>query len=131
MGKKDDDLNQYERSYEGCHGQRVHSNDLDLFLEDIFALNALADEKDSLDISRFAACIWGHPGIGKTAKVKQFASKPVKWGGKEYEGYKVYDVPIGQFEEMGDLHGMPERHASMYKGEGKAREENCQKESDL
>jgi len=42
-----------------------------------------------------------------TSLVKQFASRPVTWNGKIYDGYKVFDVPIAQFEEMGDLHGLP------------------------
>ena len=118
-----DDINEYERSYEGCHGGKVFSQDLDLFLGDIFAMNAEADKKDAIDTSRFAACIWGHPGIGKTAKIKQYAKTPVVWQGKEYDGYKVHDVPIGQFEEMGDLHGMPERHAFMFKEKMEGRTE--------
>lgn len=47
---------------------------------------------------RETICIWGLHGIGKTAVGKQF----------EEEGYEVRDVPIAQFEEMGDFHGMPE-----------------------
>jgi hypothetical protein len=50
-----------------------------------------------------------------TAKIKQHCRKPVTWMGKEYPGYKVYDVPIAQFEEMGDLHGMPSRHIKVSK----------------
>jgi len=107
------DEENYERSYDGCHGSKVFAGRLDLFLGDVFAMNAISDEIDETESSRFASCIWGHPGIGKTAKIKQFAKTPVTWKGKEYEGYKVYDVPIGQFEEMGDLHGMPEKHAYM------------------
>ncbi len=102
-----------DRSYEGCHGAKVFATDLDRFLGDVFSMNAVSDEIDETESSRFASCIWGHPGIGKTAKIKQFAKTPVTWKGKEYDGYKVYDVPIGQFEEMGDLHGMPEKHAFM------------------
>ncbi|RLI47516.1 hypothetical protein DRO61_07825 [Candidatus Bathyarchaeota archaeon] len=106
-----------ERSYEGCHGSKVFAQDLDLFLGDVFAMNAVSDEIDETESSRFASCVWGHPGIGKTAKIKQFAKTPVTWKGKDYDGYKVHDVPIGQFEEMGDLHGMPEKHAFMKKEE--------------
>jgi len=42
-----------------------------------------------------------------TAIVKQLAKCPVEWNGKMYPGYHVSDVPVAQFEEMGDLHGIP------------------------
>jgi intein/homing endonuclease len=42
-----------------------------------------------------------------TALTKQFANRPVEWNGHKYDGYKVFDVTIAQFEEMGDLHGVP------------------------
>ena len=63
--------------------------------------------------------------VHNTAKVKQHSCKPVEWGtdtqGKPrvYQGYAVFDVPIAQFEEMGDLHGMPSRHVKIAKaGDG-------------
>ena len=56
---------------------------------------------------------------GKTAIVKQHCNKPVTWMGHKYPGYSVFDVPIAQFEEMGDLHGMPSRHIRVAKaGDG-------------
>lgn len=42
-----------------------------------------------------------------TEIVKSFQNKPVEWRGKKYDGYFVSHVPIAQFEEMGDLHGIP------------------------
>ena len=46
-------------------------------------------------------CIWGTHGIGKTEMIIQFA----KQNGYNY----VYCAPA-QFEEMGDLHGIPETY---------------------
>ncbi len=44
-------------------------------------------------------CIWGKHGIGKTQIVKDFAKK---------NGWKCVTVALAQFEEMGDLLGMPQ-----------------------
>jgi intein/homing endonuclease len=58
-----------------------------------------------------------------TAKIKQHCKKPVTWRGKNYPGYAVFDVPVAQFEEMGDLHGMPSRHVKLArKGNGQPEE---------
>lgn len=46
---------------------------------------------------RRTPCVWGAPGVGKTALIRQY----------EAEGYVVIPVPLAQFEEMGDLNGMP------------------------
>jgi MoxR-like ATPase len=45
-------------------------------------------------------CIWGSHGIGKTALVKDLAKK---------HGWKFRYCAPAQFEEMGDLHGLPVR----------------------
>ena len=45
--------------------------------------------------------------VHNTDAVKDYARRPVNWRGTEYPGYEVHDVPIAQFEEMGDLHGLP------------------------
>jgi len=45
-------------------------------------------------------CIWGSHGIGKTAVVKDLAKK---------HGWKFRYCAPAQFEEMGDLHGLPVR----------------------
>lgn len=44
-------------------------------------------------------CIWGTHGIGKTEIVKEYAHK---------KGMKFSYIAPAQFEEMGDLHGIPE-----------------------
>jgi hypothetical protein len=115
------DPNEKEQTLKGCYGEKVHYEQLDRFLQDVFQANR--DQELANSDERFATCIWGHSGIGKTAKVKQHCKKPVLWNGKEYPGYAVFDVPIAQFEEMGDLHGMPSRHIKIAKaGKGEPEE---------
>ena len=115
MAKNEKSVNEKEHSDKGCYGERVGYTELDMFLADAFGMNRQAEEKNSDE--KFAICIWGNSGIGKTAKVKQHCSKPVTWNKQDYEGYGVFDVPLAQFEEMGDLHGMPSRHVKMLKEE--------------
>jgi len=115
--KTEKETNEKEYSYQGCYGEKVVASQLVTFLDDMFSVNAEAEANGSDE--RFATCIWGHAGCGKTAIVKQYRNRPVEWHGKKYPGYKVYDVPIAQFEEMGDLHGMPARHVLMTKQNGK------------
>ena len=98
--------------YKGCRGDLVSSSELDSFLIECFEAN---DRAESQGRDRFPVTIWGHAGVGKTSKVKQLANRPVSWGGKSWDGYEVYDVPIAQFEEMGDIHGMPSKHLCMTK----------------
>jgi len=112
MAKKN--ANEQELSYSGCYGSRVVYHEMQQFLEDCFKMNRVAEKHGT---ERFAACIYGHAGIGKTQLVKQFRKRPVEFGGVTYSGYSVYDVPIAQFEEMGDLHGLPEKHVLMKKQE--------------
>ena len=112
--------NEKELTYKGCYGAKVAYAELDQFLSDCFHLNRLAEKKGN---ERFAACIYGHAGVGKTQITKQFRNKPVEFGGNKYPGYKVYDVPIAQFEEMGDLHGLPEKHVFMKRANGSIHEQ--------
>jgi len=109
-------INERERTYDGCYGQVVDHGMIAVFLKECFMLNNMAEESGQ---DKFPICIWGHPGIGKTAITKQFASTPVEFDGKTYPGYTVHDVPIAQFEEMGDLHGIPTDCVLMYKVVGK------------
>ena len=111
------EVNEKELSLKGCYGEQLSYERLLTFLEDSFQANRDAEEINPDE--RFATCVWGHSGIGKTGLIKQHCKKPIKWMGKTYPGYTVYDVPIAQFEEMGDLHGMPSRHVKVAKaGEG-------------
>lgn len=48
-----------------------------------------------------------------TSVVKQLAKNPIEWNGEQYPGYAIHDVPLAQFEEMGDLHGLPCKHVLM------------------
>lgn len=113
--KSDNELNTKELSYAGCYGEVSAPESIGEFLQESFDLNYLAEKEGH---ERFSTCIWGGAGTGKTSLCKAFANKPVVWNGKQYKGYKVHDVPIAQFEEMGDLHGMPDRHVMMKSVDG-------------
>jgi len=104
-----------EKTFAGCYGSQVAYADMLSFLDDVFVINRESEKSGS---ERFSTCIWGHSGIGKTALIKQSCRRPVTWCGKDYPGYRVIDVPLAQFEEMGDLHGMPERHVLVGKKNG-------------
>lgn len=106
-------VNEKERDYKGCYGSVVSYDELRGFLSDCFHMNRVAERNHH---ERFSSCIWGHAGVGKTSIAKQFAETPVDWNGKRYPGYEVKDVPIAQFEEMGDLHGLPDKFVLMCKG---------------
>jgi len=114
--RREKKINEQEKTYEGCYGQRVKYDRLLSFITTNFELNDINEQSGQ---PRFAQCIWGHPGIGKTALVKQLKNTPVEWRGKKYDGWDIRDVPIAQFEEMGDLHGIPMDCILMYKIEGK------------
>ena len=103
-GQDGSSLNEYERTMEGCRGPIVNYEDLQDHLRVNFQVN---DEADQAGRPKFSDCVWGHSGIGKTSIVKRFSNEKITWRGKEYPGYVVKDVPIAQFEEMGDLHGIP------------------------
>ena len=105
----DDVQDEDEVDYSGCYGMQVSPSDLINYLGDAFALNAFA-ESNGRSSERFASCVWGHSGVGKSQIIRQFADRPVEWKGQMYDGYKVHTVPIAMFEEMGDLHGIPERY---------------------
>jgi hypothetical protein len=81
-------------------------------VRDTFDWEVLSDEH-----AYYANGVVSH-NTGKTAIIKQFGKRPVTWHGKQYDGYKVFDVPIAQFEEMGDLHGLPARHVMVGKQNG-------------
>jgi hypothetical protein len=114
MAKKEENPNEKELTYKGCYGAKVAYAEMQQFLEDCFHANRQAEKTGS---ERFAACIYGHSGCGKTALTKEFKNHPVDFAGVRYPGYQVFDVPIAQFEEMGDLHGLPEKHVLMTKTE--------------
>ena len=78
------------------YGEKVNATDLKGILEHIFLRN---DEIGDEGQRGSPVCIWGTHGLGKTQIVSDFA-KERKWN-------FAYCAPA-QFEEMGDLHGMPE-----------------------
>lgn len=83
-------LNQYL-----FYGTTAFASEIEQFLEHIFTTNLQAENQGK---RKTPICIWGFHGIGKTELVEAFAQK------KNYEW--VYIAPA-QFEEMGDLLGMP------------------------
>lgn len=77
------------------YGTKVKAGSLIEFLEYMFDINAKANESGK---PQTPVCIWGLHGIGKTEIVRDLARR------KDY-GFS-YIAPA-QFEEMGDLLGMP------------------------
>ena len=89
------------------YGSQLDSEAVTKVLEHIFRTNQ-ANEEKSANVSPNGQgkrptpiCIWGLHGIGKTAIVKAFAAS---------NGWKFRYCAPAQFEEMGDLHGLPVRH---------------------
>ena len=77
------------------YGAKLDSENLRVALEHIFKTNL---ESQKLDKRGTPVCIWGTHGLGKTTLVQEFARKN-NW-------QLAYCAPA-QFEEMGDLHGIP------------------------
>ncbi len=89
------------------YGAQLDSESVTRALEHIFRTN-LANEERTAATSPGGQgkrptpiCIWGLHGIGKTAIVKSFAAA---------NGWKFRYCAPAQFEEMGDLHGLPVRN---------------------
>ena len=76
-------------------GQHVNTVQLNKFLEHIFNRNNKLHEKGQRGTP---IMIWGNHGLGKTHTVVEFAKK---------NNWKMAYCAPAQFEEMGDLHGMP------------------------
>lgn len=115
MAKKvEKDTNIVEESFEGCYGEVVTHDSLGKFLDFNFKMNLLAEKENK---NRFAQCIWGSAGIGKTSQVKQYKNLETEWNGVPTK-WTVHDVPLAQFEEMGDLHGLPTKCVFMKGKEG-------------
>lgn len=79
------------------YGDALDSIRLSRVLEHIFETNLRRQERGEKGVP---ICIWGTHGLGKTAAVKDFAKK---------RGWKLAYCAPAQFEEMGDLHGLPTR----------------------
>lgn len=77
-----------------CYGTQLTPQKLEDFLTHVFLENEKREGPGT------PICIWGSHGLGKTHIAKAFAQK---------RGWQFRDIPVAQFEEMGDLHGMPEK----------------------
>lgn len=86
------------------HGRVVDMPSLRLFLQREMEMNRHNAEKGH---RRRVPCVWGAPGIGKTDIVKSFKK----------EGYVIKHVPLAQFEEMGDLNGIPQEYQDKETGD--------------
>ncbi len=86
------------------YGAKLDSESVTRALDHIFRTNLANEEKSAPDSSGTngkrptPVCIWGLHGIGKTAIVKSFANE---------NGWKFRYCAPAQFEEMGDLNGLP------------------------
>jgi len=81
------------------YGAELDALTLQRILTHVFRTN-LADE-ESTGARPTPVCIWGSHGIGKTSLIKEFAHR---------NGWKFRYCAPAQFEEMGDLHGLPVTH---------------------
>lgn len=85
-------MNAFDYTY---YGTKVKAGSLIEFLEYMYNINAKAAEVGKLQTP---VCIWGLHGIGKTEIVRDLARR---------KGYGFSYIAPAQFEEMGDLLGMP------------------------
>lgn len=76
-------------------GARLHAQQIERVLEHIWETNRRVEEAGGWPTP---ICLWGHHGIGKTMLVEQLA--------RAHGMAFAYCAPA-QFEEMGDLNGMP------------------------
>ena len=76
-------------------GKKGNSKELKDILNHIFERNNVLNSKGKRGTP---ICIWGTHGLGKTQIVRDFAKD---------KGWKFSYIAPAQFEEMGDLHGMP------------------------
>ena len=77
------------------YGPKGNSKEIEDILTHIFNVN---NEISNPDIKPTPLCIWGTHGLGKTEMVRDYAKS---------RGWHFAYIAPAQFEEMGDLHGMP------------------------
>lgn len=77
------------------YGTKCNSGELIKFMDHTLYTNQQAEEQG---FRKTPLCIWGEHGIGKTQTVETYAQE---------NGYKFRYIAPAQFEEMGDLLGMP------------------------
>jgi len=76
------------------YGSKLSPEHLKDFLEYVFTTNNDQEGRAT------PVCIWGTHGLGKTHIAQNFAKE---------RNWKIAYVAPAQFEEMGDLHGMPQK----------------------
>ncbi len=79
----------------GGYGAELDGIAIKRFLSHIFEANLRADAEGRRGTP---ICIWGTHGLGKTMSVTEFAHE---------RGWRLAYCAPAQFEEMGDLHGLP------------------------
>ena len=79
-------------------GPKLRALEIEAALHHIFDRNDRIGERGRRGVP---ICIWGTHGLGKTEIVKNFAHA---------RGWSLAYCAPAQFEEMGDLHGMPAMH---------------------
>jgi len=77
------------------YGPSGNSKEIENILTHIFSSNMNITDSNKKPTP---VCIWGTHGLGKTEMVRDFAKQ---------RGWKFEYIAPAQFEEMGDLHGMP------------------------
>ena len=77
------------------YGTKCNTSELISFIQHALLTNEKAEEAGR---PKTPVCIWGDHGIGKTQTVQTFAKE---------NNYKFAYIAPAQFEEMGDLLGMP------------------------
>jgi hypothetical protein len=78
-----------------CYGARLDAVRIRKLLHHVFQSNLRAQERGR---SGTPVCIWGTHGLGKTMVVQDYARE---------QGWRFAYCAPAQFEEMGDLHGLP------------------------
>ena len=77
------------------YGSPAKISEVRLLIDHTIAVNRIAGAAPK---RKTPLCIWGSPGIGKTELVESYAIE---------KGFQIINIAPAQFEEMGDLLGMP------------------------
>ncbi|RMG87296.1 MAG: ATPase [Bacteroidetes bacterium] len=77
------------------YGTRANASEVKAFCRHIFKTNMELERREQ---PKSPVCIWGKHGVGKTELVEQLAREA---------GWPLVVISPAQFEEMGDLLGMP------------------------
>ena len=93
--RADECFNQANMHNYQYYGTRVNATELIAFIQHVFQTNLSLEAQGK---RKSPICIWGRHGIGKTEIVETLARQ---------QGYGFVYIAPAQFEEMGDLVGMP------------------------